>query len=46
MEQGSHGGGYKWWNSLLVVGAEQKVELTSWNEDATERKTNYDIGRN
>ena len=46
MEQGSHGGGYKWGNSLLVVGAEQKVELTSWNEDATERKTNYDIGRN
>ena len=46
MEQGSHGGGVLYGNSILVLGAEQKVELTSWNEDATERKTNYDIGRN
>ena len=46
MEQGSHGGGYQYGNSLLVLGAEQKVELTSWNEEATERKVNYDIGRN
>ena len=46
MEQGSHGGGVHYGNSILVLGAEQKVELTSWNEDATERKTNYDIGRN
>ena len=46
MEQGSHGGGVNYGNSILVLGAEQKVELTSWNEDATERKTNYDIGRN
>ena len=46
MEQGSHGGGIHAGNSLLIVGAEQKVELTSWNEDATQSKINYDIGRN
>ena len=46
MEEGSHGGGYVWGNSILILGAEQKVELTSWNEEATEKKTNYDIGRN
>ena len=46
MEQGSHGGGLVYGNSLLIIGAEQKVGMTSWNEDATERKTNYDIGRN
>ena len=46
MEQGSHGGGLVYGNSLLIIGAEQKVGMTSWNEDVTERKTNYDIGRN
>ena len=46
MEQGSHGGGVHYGNSLLVIGAEQKVELSSWDEDATQSKTNYDIGRN
>ena len=46
IEQGSHGGGLVYGNSLLIIGAEQKVGMTSWNEDATERKTNYDIGRN
>ena len=42
---GTHGGGYVYGNSLLVVGANQRVSITAVN--ATDnKKINYDIGRN
>ena len=45
MISGTHGGGYIYGNSLLILGADQSVKIKTL-DDSEKDKTNYDVGKN
>ncbi|MBR2784668.1 MAG: MucBP domain-containing protein, partial [Clostridia bacterium] len=46
IKSGTHNGGWQWGNTLLVIGADQTIEIDPINKSDESIKVNYDIGKN
>ena len=46
IKSGTHNGGWQWGNTLLVIGADQTIEIDPIDKADESIKVNYDIGKN